>query len=351
MVDKISDAAAKPMMSRRQMLHRTLLVGGVAALSGLSMSGAQAAEDSLVLYSGEHRETTEQLVAAFSKASGIKVTVRNGSSSELSNQLAEEGANSPADLFWSEQSPSIAALADKGLLASVDATTLAAVYPSFKATDGTWVGASARYRAVLYNKKMISDTDLPVHIMDYADAKWKDKLAYCVKDGFMEQVTAIMILEGKDKALDWLKALRANGRAYPGNGALVKAVEAGEMAFGLTNNYYWDTMAKEQGADTLNTALHLVAKGDPGALVNVTAAGILKSTKKLDLAQKFLAYAVSEEGQKTIVASIAEYPVRPGITSPFKLLSLNDYGQSKVTPGDIGAAADAFALSREAGLV
>ncbi|RFB81576.1 extracellular solute-binding protein [Methylovirgula sp. 4M-Z18] len=338
-------------MSRREILQRTLLLGGAAAASALPMAHAQAADETLVLYSGEHRETTEQLVAAFTKASGVKVTVRNGSSSELASQLAEEGANSPADLFWSEQSPNIAALADKGLLAPVDADTLNAVYPSFKAADGTWVAGSARYRAVLYNKKMISDADLPVHILDYADAKWKDKIAFCVKDGFMEQVTALMILEGKDKALAWLKALKDNGRQYPGNGALVKAVEAGEMAFGLTNNYYWDTMAKEQGADTLNTALHLVAKGDSGALVNVTAAGVLKSTKKMELAQKFLAYLVSEEGQSAVVASIAEYPVRPGVTSPFKLLSLSDYGQSKVTPGDIGAATEAFALSREAGLV
>jgi iron(III) transport system substrate-binding protein len=157
-------------------------------------------------------------------------------------------------------------------------------------------------------------------------------------------------MKGRDVALDWLKGLKAYGRSYNGNMAALRAVERGEVATALINNYYWFALAEELGHKKMNSALDYIGHKDPGALVTVSAIAALKSSKKGDLAQKFLAYTVSAEGQKVIVDSVAEYPVRPDVKSPFALKPWDELDPPAVTPADIGDASDALALEREAGL-
>ncbi len=335
------------LLSKRDLLRAGLAAG---ALAGIGRLPARAAEETLTIYNGQHRPMVEAAVAAFSKATNIKVTVRQGESAQLANQIIEEGAQSPADLFYSEQSPPIAALDEKGLLAPADADTPKQIPAAYASADKTWIGTSMRCRVIAYNKAMIKESELPSSIMDVVTSSWKGKVGYVVRDGFQEQVMAIVKLKGRDAALSWLKGLKENGRLYNGNGAAMKAVEAGEIATVLVNNYYWFSLAKEAGADNMKSALHYVAKGDPGALVNLSPAGVLKTAKNAAAAQKFLAFLVSEEGQKMLVATFAEYPVRAGITSPYPLKPLADIG-STVTPLDVGTAQLSYDLQKEAGLL
>jgi iron(III) transport system substrate-binding protein len=334
--------------------RRTVLRGGV-ALVGTTMAAGMvprlaAADGGLTLYNGQHRATTEALVAAFTKATGIKVTMRNAESPELAAQLTEEGANSPADLFYSEQSPPIAALQEKGLLAPIDTATLALIPAKFAAKDGTWIGASVRTRVITYNKKMVQPADLPKSIMEFGTPAMKGKFGYVKQDGFQEQVMAIVHIKGRDAALAWLKGLKEYGRSYNGNRIASTAVENGEIAMALSNNYYWYSLAKEKGADNLKSALHYLPASDPGNIYNVSAAGILKSSKKQPLAQRFIAFMLSKEGQEAMAKTTAEYPVIDGVTSPFPLPPLSNF-QAPVTPADMGSASDAYALEREAGLI
>ncbi|MBV9653921.1 MAG: extracellular solute-binding protein, partial [Acetobacteraceae bacterium] len=218
------------------------------------------------------------------------------------------------------------------------------------AADGTWIGATVRTRVIGYNKKMAAPGDLPASILDVATPRFKDRVAYAKGDGFQEQIMAIVRTEGRDAALGWLKGLKENGRSYNGNRAAMNAVENGDIAMCLTNNYYWYSMAREAGAEKLNSALHFVAPTDPGALLTVSAAGILKSSAKAALAQRFLAFLVSDKGQAAMVDTVAEYPVRAGVTSPYPLAPLDRF-RAPVTPGQLGDASEAYALEREAGLI
>src|SRR5262249_8664131 len=115
-------------IDRRHVMRAGLLLGGGAAFAASGMSrGLPAETGGLTLYNGQRRTTTAALVAAFTKDTGIEVTVRNAESPEPASQIIEEGANSPADLFYSEQATPIAALAEKSLLAPIDPKTLALV--------------------------------------------------------------------------------------------------------------------------------------------------------------------------------------------------------------------------------
>ena len=334
--------------------RRTLLRGGAAiggmALTGMATSHRAAAADTLTLYNGQHRATTAALTAAFTGATGIKVTVRNAESPELASQIVEEGSRSPADLFFSEQSPPIASLQEKGLLGKVDDATLKTIPERFSARDGSWIGATARTRVITYNKKMIDPAGMPKSIMDFGTPSVAGKFGYVKQDGFQEQIMAIVRIKGRDAALAWLKGVKQYGRAYNGNRIASNAVDNGEIAMALSNNYYWYSLAKEDGPDKLNSALYSFPGNDPGNIYNVSAAGILKSSANQAAAQKFLAFMVSAPGQEAMIRTTAEYPVLAGLVSPYDLPPLTNF-QAPVTPADMGSASEAYALEREAGLI
>jgi iron(III) transport system substrate-binding protein len=155
---------------------------------------------------------------------------------------------------------------------------------------------------------------------------------------------------GRDMALDWLKRPMKDGRSYNGNRIASTAVENGEIALALSNNYCWLSLAREKGAETLKTALYSFPSRDPGNIYNVAAAGILKASRKQALAQRFVAFMVSKPGQDAMVATTAEYPVLSGVTSPFPLPPLADF-DAPVTPADVGDASEAYKLERDAGLI
>ncbi len=333
------------------MNRRTLLLGAAGLTAAAWSPRLLAATGKLTLYNGQHRATTEALVAAFTAATGIEVVTRNAESPELASQLVEEGANSPADLFFSEQSPPIASLQEKGLLAKIDSGTLEAIPAKYAAKDGTWIGASVRTRVITYNKKMITPEELPKSIMDVATPAFKGKVAYVKQDGFQEQVMAIDHIKGRQAALDWLKGLKENGRSYNGNRIATTAVENGEIAMALSNNYYWYSLARERGGpDKLNSALYSFPGNDPGNIYNVSAAGILKSSKNQELAQRFLAFMVTKPAQEAMAKTSAEYPILADLSSPFPLPPLSTFS-APVTPADMGSASAAYALEREAGMI
>ncbi len=143
-----------------------LVVGAV--LLGACAAGSSGA-DTLTVYSGQHVQTTEALVAAFEKQTGITVNLRSDDEDVLADQIVTEGSHSPADVFYTENSPPLQYLASKGLLAGVDSSTLANTPSRFNSPDGKWVGVSARVSVMIYNTSLLSPDQLPSSAMDLAD--------------------------------------------------------------------------------------------------------------------------------------------------------------------------------------
>lgn len=339
---------------RRSLLRAGIALSGTALVGGATLAAGRAraaSAEELTLYNGQHRQTTDAVVAAFTKATGIDVLVRSGASPQIANQIIEEGDLSPADVFYSEGSPPVAALSKRGLLTPIATDTLSQIPPTYVAANGEWVGISARARVVAFNRDMVKEADLPASILGFADPIWADRIAYApASDAFQEQIVAILRLKGRETALGWLKGMKQVGRIYNNNIGAMQAVERGEIAAALINNYYWFTVAKEVGAGKMRSALHYIRNQDPGALITVSAAATLKSARNPEAAQRFLAFLVSAQGQQVVADSMAEYPLRAGIVSPFALEPWDKLDPPPVTPADIGDASEAIPLAREAGL-
>ena len=91
---------------------------------------------------------------------------------------------------------------------------------------------------------------------------------------------------------------------------------AGEVPVAIVGDNYWFAVAMEHGEANMNARIHYVGHKDPGAFITISGATILKSAPHRDAAEKFLAYLVSAEGQAVIAKTAADYPLRPGVTSP-----------------------------------
>jgi iron(III) transport system substrate-binding protein len=287
-----------------------------AAACGASGGGGDAPANALVLYNGQHEQTTQALVSAFEKQTGIQVTVRNGDEDQLAEQIMQEGSRSPSDLFFTENSPALMKLAGQHLLAPVDKATLAAVPSGDDSPQGNWVGVTARISALVYNTTALKPSQLPSSVMDLANPKWAGKLGIAPGEtDFQPIITSIADKYGSAAALAWLKGVKSNAGShdYPDNETLTSEVNSGQVEIGLINHYYWYRLRAELGAGAMHSALHYFAAGDAGYVLDVSGAGILASSTHQAAAQKFLAFLVSVAGQRIIARTDSfEYPLRPG---------------------------------------
>ena len=328
------------------------LVGGLFALSPSTVANAEAA--TLTLYSAQHEQTVDLLVADFEKETGIQVRVHTGEGPEVANQLLEEGTDSPADVYFTENSPELMLLEEKGLLAPVMSTTLAQIPSRYNSPHGTWVGVLARENVLAYNTTMIQPNQLPASLMDLADPSWKGKVAIAPSDGdFLPLVSAVEALKGKDEALQWLKGLKANAQIFDDDEGVVAAVNRGSVATGIINNYYWARLKVEVGDAAVNSALYHFGHGDVGALINVSGAGVLKTAPYPQAAQRFLAYLVSDRAQQLMAKSniTFEYPLRPGVKPDPLLKPFDQLEPPALDIGKLGDDSDAGALLQAAGLL
>jgi iron(III) transport system substrate-binding protein len=307
----------------------------------------------LTLYNGQHEQTTALLVAAFEKQTGIAVKVRSGDEATLGNQILQEGPNSPADVFYTENTPVLEALREHGLLAQVAPSTLAAVPHRYDSAQGSWLGVSGRISALVYNTSQLSPVKLPSSILELAKPAWKGKVGFAPSEtDFQPLVSAIVKLDGTPAAERWLKGLQANGRIYPDNETVVTQVNNGESAIGAINHYYWYRLRDEVGKSGLHSTLHYFAAGDPGDLLDVSGAAILKSSSQQSAAQKFLAFLVSRSGQEVLAHSHSyEYPLRPGVAPAPGLQAFSSLHPISLTPAELGDGSAALALEQKLGLL
>ena len=327
-----------------------LAVSVLASAIGTASAGAVG----LTVYSAQHEQTVDLLTKAFTKESGVDVKVRNGEAPELASQLVKEGASSPADVFFTENSPELQLLSEKGLLAKVAPATLASVPAEDSGPNGDWVGVLARENVLAFNKDLIKEAALPASLLDLAKPEWKGKVAIAPTDAdFLPLIGAIVALKGRAAALDWLKGLRENAAIFDDDEGVIAAVERGASATGIINNYYWARLRVETGADKMKSGIHHFAGGDVGGLMNVSGAAVLRASRNQAAAQKFLAFLVSKPAQELVshLDITFEYPLAAGVAANPVLKPMAELSPPKIALKQIGDDRDAAQLLREAGLI
>ncbi|WNF58348.1 iron ABC transporter substrate-binding protein [Pseudomonas sp. SG20052] len=326
-----------------------------AALLATALLGATqvfAADDGIVVYNAQHESLTKAWVEGFTKETGIKVTVRNGDDTEMGNQIVQEGAASPADVFLTENSPAMVLVDNAGLFAPVAPTTLEQVEAAYRPAHGKWVGIAARSTVFVYNPAKLPEADLPKSMMDLAGPAWKGRWgASPAGADFQAIVAAVLELKGEAATLEWLKGMKNNVTAYRGNSAVLKAVNAGQIDSGVIYHYYSFGDQAKTGENSNNTALHYFKHKDPGAFVSVSGGGVLSSSKHKEQAQALLKWITGKDGQDILKTGKSfEYAVGKNAPSNPKLVPLSQLDAPMVDASKLDSK-KAVDLMTQAGLL
>ncbi len=309
-------------------------------------------EGNLVIYSGRSEELIGPIIKQFEAETGVDVQTRYGDTAELAATILEEGANSPADLFFAQDPGALGALANEGRFQALPEQLLNRVPERFRSPDGDWVGTSGRARVVAYNTDALSEGDLPASIFDFTDPKWKGRIGWAPTNGsFQAFVTALRVTEGEDRARAWLEGIQANDPfVYPDNSTTLEAVASGEAEVGFVNHYYLFRALEEQGQD-FGARNYYLPGGDPGALVIVAGTGVLDSAANPQAAQSFIRFMLSEEAQQYFADKTFEYPLIEGVKPVEGLKPLSEIQTPDVNLGDLNDLQGTLDLLRETGVL
>jgi iron(III) transport system substrate-binding protein len=333
-------------------LAATAALGLAACGSGSSSQAGSAASGEITVYNAQHESLTKEWVDAFTAETGIKVTLRQGDDTEMSNQIVQEGQASPADVFLTENSPAMAQVENAGLFADVDKATVDQVPAEFRPSTNKWTGIAARSTVLVYDKKKLSADKLPKSMLDLAKPEWKGKWAASPSGAdFQAIVSALLELKGEAATQEWLKGMKENAKAYKGNSTAMKAVNAGEVDAALIYHYYYYGDQAKTGENSNNVTPFYFKNQDPGAFVSVSGGGVLKSSKNAAAAQAFLKFITGKKGQEVLQKGTSfEYAVGSGVPSNDKLVPLRELQAPTVDPAKLNSA-KVTELMTQAGLL
>ena len=330
----------------------TALLAALAATSGAATAPAQTT--SLTVYSGRDQALVKPVLDRFTKDTGIALNVRYASSTALATTLVEEGSNSPADVYWSQEPGTLGLVAARGLLKRLPQATVGKVPSRFSTASRRWVGTSGRSRVLVYNTEALTTAELPQSVWGLTNQRWKGTIGIAPTNAsFQAFLGATIHLHGEARVREWLRGLQANDvKFFPSNTTVVQAVGRGDVQVGLVNHYYLYNLL----ADTpdLPVRNHWFRDGDPGNLVLAAGAGVVSATDQGATAQRLVDFLLSKWAQRYIARGrgAAEYPLVQGVVRRPGLPPLNSIEGPKYNLGRLSAdLAPAVKLLLEVGFI
>jgi iron(III) transport system substrate-binding protein len=321
-----------------------------AAAAGCGGSGGDP--KSIVLYSGQHPQLTDALVRSFEKQTGIDVKVRTNDGVVLADQLLQEGPASPADVYFTENSPELETLDQHGLLAKLPASTLHQVPRDDAPPGGAWAPVALRVSGLAYSRKLIARSSLPPSVLDLAEPAWKGKVAIAPTDSdFPPVVGAVLAQYGSTAAKQWLAGLKHNAQVFQTDEAVVAAVNSGRVATGVINHYYWYRLRTEIGPGAMHSAVYFFPDHNVGSIENISGVAVLKTSNHPQLADRFADFLVSAAGQRLVSqGDDFEYPARAGVAANPQLPPLSSLAPARLSVVKLGNDQAAAKLIQRSGL-
>jgi len=299
----------------------------------------QAADDTLVVYSGRSDKFIRPAVESFSRETGIKVILHAGKSTALLNKLATEGERTQADLFISNDAGTLQKGSSLGLFKPLPAALVASVPANYRAADNTWSGLSARARVLVVNTKATS-LDFIKSVFDLADPRLKGRLGITnsTNESFIAGVTVYQQAAGDARVRTWLEGIKANagGEVFAKHSKIVKAVAQGRKDVGLVNHYYIYRHLERHPQAPIRILLPDQAGKGMGVAWNVAGVAVTKHSRKSGKAERLIAHLLSDKGQQQFAASNREYPVVNGVPAAPEVPAAGSYRVADVPMADLG---------------
>ncbi len=273
--------------------------------------GVPAQPPTLTVYTGRGQAFVEPVVREFERETGVQVRVRFGRDAELLAALQEEGARSPADVYWANTSGALGAAVQAGLLAPLP-ERLVRRPVAFVPRHRRWVPLTVRLRVLAYSPSRVKPEDLPTSVMQLPqNPRWRGRIGWTPPySSFQDFITAMRVMHGEARTRAWLEAMKAlEPKAYTSNPPMIEAIRAGELDLALTNHYYVARFVRLG----YPVAAYYFAPQDVGSLALVTGAGVLRTSRNPVAAVRLLNFLLGQEVQQFWANEHLEYPVVRGV--------------------------------------
>jgi len=300
------------------MRTRKILGGAIAAFALLAPLAAQA-QGELVVYCTVQEEWCRPMVAAFEKATGIKVLMTRKSSGEFYAQIKAEAGNPKGDIWWGGTGDPHMQAAEEGLTEAYKSPRLAelqdwAVRQAEQSNYRT-VGVYAGALGYSFNSAELAKRKLPEPKCwaDLTQPAYKDEVQVANPNSSGTSYTMLATLVqimGEAKAFDYLKALHKNVNQYTKSGAApARAAATGESLVGIT--FQHDAVIQVLGGAPVK-----IVSPCEGTGYEIGSMSIIKGAKNMDNAKKWYDWALSVEGQAVGAANKVSYQVPSNKNAP-----------------------------------
>jgi len=321
------------------------------APGGTSMEEMPDLSGTLTLYSGRGEPLVGTLISYIEDLyDDFQIEPRYNASTDLVNQISEEGDASPADVFYSVNAGALGLLADEGLAATLPDEVATKVDSAYRDDDNQWVGTSGRARTIPYNTNQYSEDDIPDDIHAFPDAdQFEGAMGWAPSYGsFQAFVTAMRILEGEDTAQSWLEGMLDQGtQAYADEFVVASRIADGELGAGFTNHYYIQRVVDNRDDPPIATAF---TEGDAGAIFNVAGAAVVSASDQQELAANFVRHLLSAEAQEYFATTTFEYPLIPEVEPVGELPTVDELSPPDLDLTQLSDLGPTLELMRDAGL-
>ncbi len=310
------------------------IIKWILLMAVLMVSSCSKNKNVVVVYTSEDQQFSQPILKDFEKETGIQVKAlydtEETKSTGILNRLIAEKNNPQADVFWSGDPMRSIILKRKGITASFTPKNAQNIPKLFKDQEGHYTGFSARVRALIYNKNLLSEDQLPRSILELTDLKWENKVAIAnpLFGTTSFHIAALFIVMGDEKAKDYLLRLKANGiHILKSNGDVRRKVASGQIPIGFTDS------------DDINVAIldHKPIgfiypdENGIGTLVMPNTVSLIKGSPNNKNAKLLMDYLISKKVElKLAKMECAQIPLLTGVHSPKGVSSIQSIQSMKI---------------------
>ena len=318
----------------------------------LLISCSNQSDNELNIYTSRQPQLLEPIIEDFYADTGIKVNLLSGNAQELMERIDIEGENTKADIFMTVDAGVLWQANERGIFSEIESDILTNKIPTYlKDPNNNWFGFSKRARTIVYSSDQYSEDDFSTY-EDLADPKWKGKLCLRTsKKVYNRSLIASMIdAYGYDKTKKvvsgWVSNLATE--VFSNDTNALKAVSSGQCGVTIVNTYYLARLLDDPKYDNLR--LFWANQDDRGVHVNISGAGIVKTSKNKANALKLLEYFSSENAQNFYASANKEYPVTQNAKAHESIIEWGSFSEDTINVSKLGSLQkQAVFLAQEVG--
>ena len=306
----------------------------------------------LTIFTSRQPQLLEPIIEKYFQETGVKVNLLSGNAQELMERIDIEGEQSKADIFMTVDAGVLWQAAERNIFSETKSKILEENVPSYlRDPNGKWFGLSKRARTLVFSNDQFSKSDFSTY-EDLANPRWKGKLCLRTsKKVYNRSLIASMIdvygFDNSKKIVSgWISNLATE--VFSNDTNALKAVSSGQCGITIVNTYYLARLLDDPKYDNLE--LFWANQNDRGVHVNISGAGIVKTSQNKKEAQKLLEYLSSDSAQDFYASANKEYPVLKDASVAESIMAWGAFVEDEINVSKLGSLQkEAVFLAQEVG--